>query len=87
MELIHISSRGQIVIPERVRKKYKLKAGSKLVLLEEDRGLLLRRESDVEQELREDRKEIEGWMRLGMEGMRSVWDNPEDDEVWNKYAN
>lgn len=36
MESITISSKGQVIIPARIRKKYGLKKGEKLVIIEED---------------------------------------------------
>ncbi len=36
METITISAKGQIVIPARIRKKFGLKKGEQLVIIEED---------------------------------------------------
>ena len=36
METITMSAKGQIVIPARIRKKFGLKKGEKLTILEED---------------------------------------------------
>ncbi|KCZ72928.1 looped-hinge helix DNA binding domain, AbrB family [Candidatus Methanoperedens nitroreducens] len=36
METITISAKGQIVIPSRIRKKFGLKKGEKLAIIEED---------------------------------------------------
>ncbi len=36
METITISAKGQIVIPARIRKKFGLKKGEKLVIMEDD---------------------------------------------------
>lgn len=36
METITISAKGQIVIPSRIRKKFGLKKGDKLTIMEED---------------------------------------------------
>jgi len=32
-----------------------------------------------------ERKESLGWMMLAEKSMAKIWDNPKDDEVWNKY--
>ncbi|MGD0080472.1 MAG: AbrB/MazE/SpoVT family DNA-binding domain-containing protein [Methanoregula sp.] len=36
MEIVTLSSKGQIVIPSRVRKKFSLKEGDSLVIVEEN---------------------------------------------------
>lgn len=86
LELIHVSSRGQIVIPEKVREHLHLKAGSKLVLLEKGGTIILKKEEEVEKHLSEDdRQEEIGWMLLGQKSMEELWDNPKDEEVWKRY--
>ncbi len=46
IETITVSSRGQIVIPERVRKELGIVEGMKLVLLEDKGGILLEKEEE-----------------------------------------
>ncbi|MEK6950301.1 MAG: AbrB/MazE/SpoVT family DNA-binding domain-containing protein [Nanoarchaeota archaeon] len=46
IETITVSSRGQIVIPERVRKELEIVAGMKLVLTKEETRLILEKEED-----------------------------------------
>lgn len=41
MEVITISSKGQIVIPAKIRKKFSLKEGDSLVLVEESDSIRL----------------------------------------------
>jgi AbrB family looped-hinge helix DNA binding protein len=41
MEVVTLSSRGQVVIPAKVRKKFSLKEGDSLVLVEENNGIRL----------------------------------------------
>ncbi|GEM_PF-1132318 len=86
IDIIHVSSRGQIVIPERVRKHFGIKAGSKLFLVEKDNSLVLKKEEDVAKHLDEDeRKEIVGWLSLSEKALKDVWDNPKDNEIWKQY--
>ena len=42
MSLVQISSKGQILIPKRIRNKYGVKPGGKVQLLEQAEGLLLK---------------------------------------------
>jgi AbrB family looped-hinge helix DNA binding protein len=82
MELTSLSTKGQIVIPEQVRKRFKLKAGNRLVLFERGNELVLRKEEDVEKELK---SEHESWNALSLSGLKDIWDNPEDERVWKNY--
>jgi AbrB family looped-hinge helix DNA binding protein len=41
MEVVTLSSKGQVVIPAKVRKKFSLKEGDSLVLVEENEGIRL----------------------------------------------
>ena len=41
MEVVTLSSKGQIVIPAKVRKKFSLKEGDSLVLVEENNAIRL----------------------------------------------
>ncbi len=47
METLTISTKGQIVIPARIRKKYRLKKGEKLILEDEDGYLKLIPHTDL----------------------------------------
>ncbi len=86
IELLHVSSKGQIVIPEHVRNKFHIKAGSRLVLIEKGNSLVLRKESDIAASIEEDeRRDDEGWMILAQEAFKEVWDNPKDEKMWRKY--
>ncbi len=86
MEIISVSSRGQIVIPEEVRDHMKIKKGTKLILLEKDGTIILKREEEIVKHLEEDeRKETIGWMLLAEQSLKKVWDNPKDEEVWKRY--
>lgn len=41
MEVVTLSSKGQVVIPAKVRKKFSLKEGDSLVLVEEENAIRL----------------------------------------------
>ncbi|MBI2139394.1 AbrB/MazE/SpoVT family DNA-binding domain-containing protein [Candidatus Woesearchaeota archaeon] len=86
MEVISVSSKGQIVIPEEVRKRHGIRAGSKLVLLENPDTLLLKKEEKVVSQLmNEEGKENAGWLSLAELSLKNVWDNPKDEKVWKKF--
>ena len=86
MELISVSSKGQIVIPERMRNKHGIKQGTKLVLIEKDNSLILKREDDVMKQLDENEiKEKFGWLLVAEKSLKNIWDNPKDEKIWSKY--
>ena len=86
VELIHVSSKGQIVIPEKTRKRLGIKPGSKLFLIEKDGTLILRKEEEINKilEANEDKETI-GWIAIAEQSLREVWDNPKDEKIWKKY--
>lgn len=47
MTILTMSSKGQIVLPVKIRKRLGLKAGSQLELIESDQGLVLKVNSSV----------------------------------------
>ena len=42
METSRVSTKGQIVIPSRLRKKYGFKAGEKVTFIEEDKFIIIK---------------------------------------------
>ena len=87
LETTKVSSKGQIVIPERMRKHLGLKEGTKLVLIEKDRKTMIQKEGEFMKiiEEKEISKEKMGWLMLTEKSLAKVWDNSIDDEVWNNY--
>lgn len=86
VDIIHVSSRGQVVIPEQVRKRLKIKTGSKLFLIEKDNTLVLKKEEEIAKHLEEsEQKEVAGWLVLAEQALKEVWGNPKDEEVWKRY--
>lgn len=86
IETINVSSKGQIVIPEKVRKQLNIKTGSKLFLIQKGETLILKKEEEIAKHLdEEEQKERFGWMFLAEQSLKKIWDNPKDDAVWKKY--
>ncbi len=42
MSFVQISSKGQILIPKRIRKKYGVKPGGKVHILEQTEGIMIK---------------------------------------------
>ncbi len=86
IELINVSSRGQIVIPQKVREQLGIETGSKLLLVAKNGEILLKKEEEVTKHIDESaRKENLGWMALAEKSLQKVWDNPKDEKAWRKY--
>ena len=85
METVTLSSRGQLVIPERIRNEFHMSAGTRLVLIEKGKQIILEKEKDFLEQLQESEKEKIGWLLLAEQNLKKLWDNPKDDEVWSKY--
>ena len=86
IETVKISSRGQIVIPERFRKEFKIKEGDKLIVREENGKMVMESEESFSKKIKglELNKDKIGWLYLAEKGL-AFWDNKKDDEEWSKY--
>ena len=86
MEIITTSSRGQLVIPEDVRRRHEIKEGTKFILIEQGDRIILEKEEKIKEILnkRFDTDE-KGWGTIAEESLKEVWDNEKDDKVWRKY--
>ena len=86
IDVINVSSRGQIVIPEKIRNSMGIKEGSKLIVIERNDELVLKKESDILRQLEtSDKKEESGWLALAEHSLNKIWDNKKDDEAWSRY--
>jgi len=84
IETVKVSSKGQIVIPERMREQLEIEEGMKLVLINDGGRLVLEKEQEFLQKLK-DNEERKAWIALGEESFTKIWDNPKDEETWKKY--
>ena len=84
---VKVSSRGQIVIPENIRKHLQIVEGSTLVVIEKENKLIVERENDFLEGLKHKKKdsEQEGWQVLTEKNLSKVWSNSQDDQVWKTY--
>jgi len=79
MEVVTLSSKGQIVIPAKVRKKFSLKEGDSLVLVEENDSIRLQPLVNIAELWGVDAIKDAGAI---LKEMRKEW----DDELYNKTA-
>lgn len=86
--IINVSSRGQIVIPEQIRKNLGIKEGSRLLVIEKNNTLILTKDTDVIDKLEEqDKKEEGGWLALAEQSLASIWNSKKDQKAWGRYLN
>lgn len=85
IETIKVSSRGQIVIPERIRKDLEIKDGTKMVLIEKNNSIIIEKEETFMNKLNSIELEKLGWLALAETSLKKIWDNKKDNEVWGKY--
>lgn len=79
MEVVTLSSKGQIVIPSKVRKKFSLKEGDSLVIIEENDAIRLQPLVDLSKLWGVDRLKNTG---EAVKELRKEW----DDELEEKTA-
>lgn len=87
LETTKISSRGQVVIPERMRKKLNIKEGAKLIIRDRGNQLIIEEESVFVKNLQqlEEEQEKKGMRVLAQKQLAKLWENKEDEEEWEKY--
>ena len=79
LRTVSVNERGQLVIPEDIRKDFGIKGSTTLVMIETGGELVLRKESEVIAAV-----EDKFWSALSRLAMRDAWGK--DDEVWDKLA-
>jgi len=84
LDVIKVSSKGQIVIPEHTRQKLGIKTGTRLVMLQKSDSITLEKEEQFMKSLDLDKEKL-GWLALAEKSLAKVWDNEKDEEVWKKY--
>ena len=87
LKTITISSKGQITIPEQMRKNLNIKDGATVAVVEEDHKLILGLKSDLEKELKKTavKRKKDGWLALAEKSMAKIWDNCKDEKIWGQY--
>jgi len=78
MEVVTLSSKGQIVIPAKVRKKYSLKEGDSLVVTEEKDGIRLQPLANLSNLWGVDSLKDS---QLMLKDMRKEWDDELEDKA------
>lgn len=79
LRTVNLNERGQIVIPEDIRKDLGVEVPGTLVIIESDNEIVLRKESDI---LAAVETEDKFWKQFSIESMKRAWGK--EDEVWDK---
>ncbi len=77
---VTVNERGQIVIPEDIRKDMGIENETTLVIIEKGGEIVIKRESEVLDVLDEDLF----WKAIGAEALKRAWNK--EDEIWDKFA-
>ena len=78
---VNMNSRGQIVIPEEMRKSLNLSDKEALLLIQEDNKITIEKESELMKKISE-KEENEFWEKMSLEAMKTAWSK--EDDVWDK---
>jgi AbrB family looped-hinge helix DNA binding protein len=81
LRIVTVSEKGQISIPQEIRKQLAVEKGSKLIIALTDNRLLIHKVSDVSQSMEDGFDDV---VRYSEMSLKNIWDN-EEDEVWNMY--
>ncbi len=76
---VNVNERGQIVIPEDIRKDFGISGPTTLVIIERKGEIVIKKEIDV---LGVIEGEDKFWKALGQEAMKRAWSK--EDEIWDK---
>ena len=76
---VNLNERGQIVIPEDIRKDFGIVGTATLVLIEKNDEIVLKKESDV---LGAIESEDKFWNFMQGESIKKAWNK--EDKVWDK---
>jgi AbrB family looped-hinge helix DNA binding protein len=80
IETAKVSTKGQVVIPEKFRKKLKITPGSTIVMQERNNSLIITTEKEFEKHVS---AEDDVWQQVALHGIPEAWD--EDDHDWEQY--
>lgn len=81
IKTIKVSEKGQITIPQTLRKNLGIVKGDDLTLFQIEGKILIEKTQKTEEKIKDDFKDI---LKFSEDSLNEVWDNQED-EIWNEY--
>lgn len=76
---VSVNERGQIVIPEDMRKDFGIESNTTLVMIERKGEIVIKKEADVLNAIEEEDK---FWKSLSKVSMAKAWNK--EDRIWDK---
>lgn len=77
---VTVNERGQIVIPEDMRRDIGIESSDTLVLIEKNGEIVIKKESEIMSAVEEDAF----WRSISRESLKRMWGK--EDEIWDKFA-
>ncbi len=81
IKTLRVSDKGQISIPNSVRRKLGIERGDNLILFEIEGKILLEKQQKVSEKMKDEFKDV---LHFSEQSLKEVWNNPED-EIWSQY--
>jgi AbrB family looped-hinge helix DNA binding protein len=81
IKTIKMSSKGQIAIPEDMRREANIGEGDTLIIAEEGGRILLEKQERIAEDLAD---EFEDMIKLTERSLKGLWGGKEED-IWNEY--
>ena len=81
IKTIKVSDKGQIAIPQNIRKEAGIKTGDELIIAQTNGKILLEKSKKISTKIKDDFRDL---VKFSEQSLRRIWDNKEDD-IWNSY--
>ncbi len=81
LQTVRVSEKGQIAIPQNIRKSAGITKGNDLIIIHDNGRILLEKVDEISEKIKDDFKDI---FRFNEISLKEVWDNEEDD-IWQSY--
>ncbi|MDP2909445.1 MAG: AbrB/MazE/SpoVT family DNA-binding domain-containing protein [Nanoarchaeota archaeon] len=81
VKTVKVSDKGQIAIPQEIRKEAGIKKGEELIIVQDNGTILLEKAQKVATKMKDDFKDL---LKFSEQSLKKVWDNKEDN-IWNEY--
>jgi len=80
LRTVNLNERGQIVIPEDIRKDFGIKGNDTLIIMERNGEIILKKEEAILDIIENEDK---FWRALSIKSMETAW--CDEDDIWDKF--
>lgn len=77
VSVVKVSTKGQIVLPERFRKAMKIRKGANMLAIKEGEIIILKKEESLKDDFRD-------MAKMAERSLEDIWGGSEED-IWNRY--